>query len=521
MKMKYSSALFALLVLMHVSHIKGATKPTKYPPKLGGGADGAAGSEFLKGTADTPKLEIRSHCTKSTPASTDVDMNLFVYQKDTAFKFSNIGPDDDKLVEYQACFLIDAKEYVDNKNIQKATTLTGCGGSASLVRGNSGGDIGTDLDSRTFKTKISFDPSDNSYDCGGYKNMDTKAVFAVTCKRYELYDKLFDYTFLVYYDADKDACTSLQIDPQDITVATPPTIDHAHQFEVTFKAYTNDDIAGVPWPNGPQSEDGSHSNNVKEVTGVLDLGTTFYLEICLINPSKPSDPSYKPFFNDGFEPIGIYVKKCTATNDKDTGTPGIDADTPVTFIEDGCGLGVDPMEMVGKSGLPNERGFMYVKDSTDSTLDWLRTPNCFRSFPTEAVSFARAIRDAVARTVYKCEIEYCFSSSDTKCFGTKTQERIGYPACARKKREANDTVTGFTRNTAGYPTEVSVAVSVSLPGSKQAHSNSCPESMMFVGISTILSVAFFVTVILSGVLMYNIRSVYFNSDDSSIIGIVN
>jgi hypothetical protein len=50
--MEYSSALFALLVLMHVSHIKGATKPTKYPPKLGGGADGAAGSEFLKGTAD-------------------------------------------------------------------------------------------------------------------------------------------------------------------------------------------------------------------------------------------------------------------------------------------------------------------------------------------------------------------------------------------------------------------------------------------------------------------------------------
>ena len=41
------------------------------------------------------------------------------------------------------------------------------------------------------------------------------------------------------------------------------------------------------------------------------------------------------FPDDGFEPIGIYVKKCTASNDAQAGTPGIAADTPVTFIEDG------------------------------------------------------------------------------------------------------------------------------------------------------------------------------------------
>jgi hypothetical protein len=100
------------------------------------------------------------------------------------------------------------------------------------------------------------------------------------------------------YDSKMPPCTFLIFVLFQFSLcSTPPTIDHAHQFEVTFKAYTNADIAGVPWPNGPQSEDGSHSNNVKEVTGVLDLGTTFYLEICLINPSKPSDPSYKPFFS--------------------------------------------------------------------------------------------------------------------------------------------------------------------------------------------------------------------------------
>ena len=43
-----------------------------------------------------------------------------------------------------------------------------------------------------------------------------------------------------------------------------------------------------------------------------------------------------------------------------------------------CGKGVDPMEMLGKSGTNTGRGFMYVKDTTDATLDWIRSPNCFR-----------------------------------------------------------------------------------------------------------------------------------------------
>ena len=39
-----------------------------------------------------------------------------------------------------------------------------------------------------------------------------------------------------------------------------------------------------------------------------------------------------------------------------------------------------------------------------------------RTFPTPAVSFARADGDATAVTVFTCELEYCFSSSETKCF---------------------------------------------------------------------------------------------------------
>ena len=78
----------------------------------------------------------------------------------------------------------------------------------------------------------------------------------------------------------------------------PPTVNHNNQRTITFKAYTNSDIANVPWPNGPESVDGSHTNKIKEITTTpVKLGTSFYLEICLVNPSKPADTTYTPFFS--------------------------------------------------------------------------------------------------------------------------------------------------------------------------------------------------------------------------------
>ncbi|XP_053382883.1 uncharacterized protein LOC123541078 isoform X2 [Mercenaria mercenaria] len=300
-------------------------------------------------------------------------MFLSVYQKDTAFKFSNIGPDNDQFVDY-TCFLIGAQEYINNKNVEKATTLTNCGNTATLTKVDATNPIDTGFETRTHTTTISFTPTDATYGCGGFQDGNNQAVFAVTCKRYEAYDKAFDYTFVAFYDANKEACTALQLDPVNFDVADPPTVNHKREFEVTFKAYTNSDLVSVPWPDGPQSTDGAHGGIIQEVTtAAIPLGTAIYFEICLMNPSTPPD-----FYPDGVGFIGVYVKKCTARNDATAGTEGINPDTPVTFIDNGCALGVEPTEYLAKAGSSNGRGFMYVKDTTDATMDWLRTPNCFR-----------------------------------------------------------------------------------------------------------------------------------------------
>lgn len=491
--MRIRKLLECLSFLLFVHSVTSQT--TIFPPNLGGGADGSNGDAHLVGTPDTPKLEIRALCTKTSTTNV-VDMVLSVYQSDVNFKYSNIGPDSGKYVQYESCKLITAKEYIDSNLVNTATSVTSCGGSAQLTRVDSTSTFSNNFQTRTFTTKIQFDVTAASYDCGGYKDSNVQSVFAVYCKRDVNYAKAFDYVFLTYYDADAAQCLSTTL-TTSFDVGNPPIVQIHRKYDVTFKAYTNADI--TTWPAGPESKP---VGNVAEITGAINLGTAMYLEACLKLPNTP--PSNYQFFDDGVAPIGIYVKTCTATNDAasaaamNAGQAGIAADAPVTIISNGCGLNKDPTKV-----LPiNTPAFKYVKDASDMTNDWLRTPNCFRSYPFEAVSFARKLSNKAAVTVYRCEVEYCTSSDDKRCFGTKTAtDRSGYPSCTRKKRETPVTMSG-------YPEILTVRVLVSDPeyDSNEAK-DSCGQTPTFIGLTTVLGVLLIMLLAAAGFMTRNIQSI--------------
>lgn len=456
---------------------------TVYPPNLGGGQDGSNNNAHVDGSPDTPKLEMRVHCTKAVSTSTEVEMTITVYQSDVNFKYSNIGPDNGSYVEYSQCKLIQASDYITSQNIIEATDVTACGGSAQLARVD-GGTLDSGFATRTFKTTITFTPSSATYTCGGYKNSDSESVFAVYCQRDPGYAKAFDYVFLSHYDADTSKCLSTQLDAS-VKVGDPPLVSIQREYDLTMKAYTTDDI--TKWPDGPESA------SAKEIgTTSVALGTEMYLEVCLKIPQPTAN--YQ-FFNDGVGPIGVFVKDCTASND-DSVQDTVATVARTDIIQNGCSLGVDPTKLLPK----DTPAFKYVKDTVDPTLDWLRSPNCFRSYPFEAISYARKIYNQPAKIIFSCKVQYCTSSGDNRCFGSKTATDLsGYPACSRRKREISNLTT------TGYPETVSVTIQVVPPGYMSSMNGACEETVLVIALNTVLAMVLILAVVGAGVVTINLN----------------
>ncbi|KAL4218146.1 hypothetical protein ACF0H5_022882 [Mactra antiquata] len=462
-----------------------------YPVNRGGGASGSGVNMHIDGTPDTPKLTMDIVCFKD---SNDLYLNFGVYQADLNFKYSDYGDDDGDVVEYEACYFIDDAD-VDTDDIDDSTGCDDFQDNGPIDDTNSALSTAT----RTFNKSVTIDINTVTK-CGASRDVDDNLHFSVLCKRDKDYDKQFDYLFRVEVSSDDCQVNTIEY---SYTIGIMPFVEVKRRHEVTFNAYKGSVNTRA---DGPKAQDNDPPVVNLDGTKIV-LGETMFLEACLGLPDVDSDNGHKEFFTEnGHFPLGIYFKRCTV---KPLSNPAPGSYPPVELLDEGCGTA----SKGARNWDTDKYVVRYVKDDDDDFEDWRRPHNCFRTLPFEANSFMRTDIFDPSIQSYECDIEYCFSSDDIRCFGTKTSEGVGYPTCpnARKKRWTNKEII---QRPHGYPTKIRTKISISPEKSAAASepvndkdkSDVCTELMELVSTTSILSAILLVVIIIASMMVVNIKS---------------
>lgn len=474
--------------------------------QLNGGSDGVNGIQFFDGTANTDKINFGITCRQDTTSSTSKTIELYAYQADQAFDYDSVNPAHlaNNLIIYSTCYLIDTTLFFNTKEVQMATTTAACDSSADFQLLATG--VPANYQTRTMKKSITITPSDATYPCGAKKETNTIRI-AFHCKRDINYDKAFDYVLIASHDVVAGTCLLNQVDSPNLVVKDPPVIDIKRNYITSFNAYKTDSITSLP--------DEHKSPDAKKITAPVDLGTAMYLEACLEIPGTTgTSPANNQFFDDGVAPIGMSLHDCHALPVTTGSAFTVDAAAlDVTIVDaQGCGTQLNPVIYFSKT----DHIFKWFRKSSDSVIAYLRSPNCFRTPPFEAVSFQRRISNSPVSMKFTCKVSYCTKSTETSCFGARdgATTSTGYPSCTTSGRKRRETITIGP----DYPEELSVIIDVKLPGSNSTSSSfgGCFEKTTFIGLTSALTVLLLVVLAVGAYLAYKLRSPdYDDMPDSS------
>jgi len=374
-------------------------------------------------------------------AGTPVRLMFHVYENDPTFEYSDYRST--AKVNYDTCHLINTKEYMDNSNrqISSGCLLT----RMDAVTPNPQTEI-----SRTFELEV---PNLNILttglkDCGVYvvgalatPTVPENIVSAVRCQRHKGHDYDFDIIFtMVFPVADVIVLTK---DTGNIAVGVPPTLNVYRYWKVDFRMIESQNVLNT-YPAEAPTTALSTGYYIVPNADTVNLGDTFFFELSF-GIDAPS--GLKIYLSEtGSSPVGAYAHSCTLdyTYATDTGDVNVPASNTYFLGPDGCSTGVYGVHMG-----PNNGGYAwrYARSGIAGTtlaIDKKTSENVMRSRMFE-LGLPAALKGGNADFKVTCQIGYCMSFSDPRCFYIENDAEsavpLTEPTCSRRKRAAAEEET--------------------------------------------------------------------------------